>query len=46
MCNSTTFDSSVSADVGISTIAGEKKEVDVTLVIKSHFRKPEYSLYF
>lgn len=47
MWNSTAFDSSVSADVGISRITGEeKKEVDMTLLRESSSRKPEYSLCF
>lgn len=46
MCNSTTFDSSVNADLGISMITGEENtEADLTLVTESHFRKSEYSLY-
>lgn len=46
MWNSTTFESLVSADVGISRITGEEKKVDMTLLIESSSRKPEYSLCF
>ena len=46
MCSSATFDSSASPDLGVSSITDEaNKEANLTLVIESHLRKPEYSLY-